>query len=99
MTIGDIIREHRREHHMTQEDLAKAVNVTGATVSRWENSEIRKMGTESKKKLSEVLDIDMALFLFPNEVLFPGEFTLLDAYRRADDGTKAAVRKLLDIEE
>ena len=97
MTIGDIIREHRLQRNMTQEDVAAAVGATKPTVSRWENGEITKIKLEMAKKLSKVLDIDLSMFVFTNEVLFPGEYTLINAYRSADDGTKSAVRKLLDI--
>lgn len=35
-TIGEKIKEHRRKHHMTQEQLAARLNVTYQTVSKWE---------------------------------------------------------------
>lgn len=99
MTIGDIIREHRLQRNMTQEDVALAVGTTKPTVSRWENGEITKIKLEMAKKLSKVLDIDLSMFVFTNEVLFPGEYSLINSYRSADDGTKTAVRKLLEIGE
>ena len=99
MTIGDIIREHRLQRNMTQEDVAMAVGTTKPTVSRWENGEISKIKLEMAKKLSKVLDIDLSMFVFTNEVLFPGEYSLINSYREADEGTKTAVRKLLEIGE
>ena len=99
MTIGDIIREHRLQRNMTQEDVAMTVGTTKPTVSRWENGEISKIKLEMAKKLSKVLDIDLSMFVFTNEVLFPGEYSLINSYREADEGTKTAVRKLLEIGE
>ncbi len=36
-TIGTIIRQLRKEHNLTQEELAELLNVTGQAVSKWEN--------------------------------------------------------------
>ncbi len=35
--IGDIIREQRRAHNMTQEELAELLCVSGQAISKWEN--------------------------------------------------------------
>ena len=45
------------------------------------------------------MNIDLSMFVFTNEVLFPGEYSLINSYREADEGTKTAVRKLLEIGE
>lgn len=97
MTIGSIIRDRRIELKMTQEDLAAAVGATKATVSRWESGDIHKMKRSMIAAVSRVLRLDPMLFLQQEEVLFPDEVDVIHAYRAADDGTKAAVRKLLDI--
>lgn len=99
MTIGDIIRNRRKELDMTQEDLAKIVNATKATVSRWESGDIHKMKRPMIVALSHVLQLDPMIFLQREEVLMPDEVDVIYAYRKADDGTKTAVRKLLDIPE
>ena len=99
MTIGDIIRNRRKELNMTQEDVAKAVNTTKATVSRWESGDISKIKNKTMEKLAHVLNMDPMLFLQREEVLMPEEVDVINAYRKADDGTRSAVRKLLDVEE
>ena len=63
MTIGSIIRDRRKELNMTQEDLAKAVGTTKATVSRWESGDIHKMKRSMMASLSRVLHLDPMIFL------------------------------------
>lgn len=99
MTLGDIVRNKRIELNMTQEDLAKAVGTTKATVSRWESGDIHKMKRSMIAAVSGVLHLDPLLFFQQEEVLMPDEYRIITAYRAADDGTKSAVRKLLDVPE
>ena len=99
LTIGSIIRDRRLELNMTQEDLANAVGATKATVSRWESGDIHKMKRSMIAALSRVLRLDPMLFLQQEEVLLPDEVDVIHAYRAADDGVKAAVRKLLDVHD
>ena len=99
MTIGDIIRIRRKELNMTQGDLADTIGTTKATVSRWESGDIHKMKRSMIAALARTLQLDPLLFLQQEEVLLPDEADVIYAYRAADDGTKAAVRKLLDVPE
>ena len=99
MTIGDIIRDRRKEHNMTQEDLAKAVGTTAATVSRWESGDIHKMKASYIYKVSRVLEMDIELFFQRNEILTIDEENIIVRYRVAADSVKSAVRKLLDVPE
>lgn len=97
MTIGDVIRNRRKELGMTQEDLARAVGTTKATVSRWESGDIHKMKRPAIASLAKALHLDPMIFIQREEVLMPEEHEVISAYRKADDGTKSAVRKLLDL--
>lgn len=38
MQLGDRLKEYRKNHSMSQEELAKKMNVTRQTVSAWENN-------------------------------------------------------------
>lgn len=98
MTIGDIIKNRRKEMNMTQEDLAKIVHTTKATVSRWESGDIHKMKTSMILAVSKALNLDLEIFFFAEEVLFPDEYNIIQAYRKADEGTKSSIRKLLDVQ-
>lgn len=97
MTIGEIIRNKRQELGMVQEDLANVVGTTRATVSRWESGDIHKMKPQFITKLSEILQLDPQLFFQRTEVLLPEESDIINAYRKADSGTRASVKKLLDL--
>lgn len=37
LTISENIRDHRRKHDLTQEELAERLGVSYQSVSRWEN--------------------------------------------------------------
>ena len=97
MRIGDIIRNKRKELHITQEALAEAVGTTKPTVSRWESGEIKKMKPEMAHKVAEVLNLDEKLFIYGEMILFPDEYDVVEAYRAADPKTRDHVLKILDL--
>jgi len=97
MTIGEIIRDSRKKLNMTQDDLARAVDTTKATVSRWESGDIGKMKLSAIKAVSRTLMLDEWLFVQPQEVLTRDEKDVLDAYRSANSELKSIIRKLLDV--
>jgi transcriptional regulator with XRE-family HTH domain len=96
MTIGDIIRNRRKELNMTQEDLASLVNTTKATVSRWESGDIHKMKRPMMAALAKTLNIDPMIFLQREEVLMPDEERLITAYRQASDEIREAALSMLE---
>lgn len=99
MKIGEIIRDRRMELNMTQEDLAKAVDTTKATVSRWESGEIQKIRESMIRNLCAVLQISPMIFFQREEVLMPDEAKVIDAYRIANEGIRQSVRILLNVKE
>lgn len=96
MTIGDIIRNRRKELNMTQEDLASLVNTTKATVSRWESGDIHKMKRPMMAALAKTLNIDPMIFLQREEVLMPNEERLIIAYRQASEEIREAALSMLE---
>ena len=99
MTIGELIKNRRKELRMSQGDVADAVGTTKATVSRWESGDIHKMKRPMISALASVLQLDPMIFFQREEILMPEEYEVIAAYRSADTGTKNAVRKLLDLNE
>lgn len=46
-TLGESLKEHRTQRHMTQEFVAEALGVSRQTVSKWENGQRRPQHNES----------------------------------------------------
>lgn len=86
--IGRFIAELRKEKNMTQEQLAEKLNVTGKSISRWENG--KTMPDYSiLKDLCEVLGITV------NE-LFTGEKIAKANYQNQAEENLMALRKQID---
>lgn len=104
------IKELRLLHEWTQDDLAKRIQVTKSAISQYEHG-ARKPDQETLLALCDVFNVsaDYLLgiegvtmrYVDPLEGLMPlfnEEWSLIEAYRTADPGTRFAVQKLLDIE-
>lgn len=57
MGLKDVIKNRRIELGLTQEDVARFVRVSDATVSRWESGHIENMGVTRIQRLAEVLQL------------------------------------------
>lgn len=55
MSIQTIIKNRRLELDLTMKDVAKALGVSEATVSRYESGEIQNMGIDKIETLAKVL--------------------------------------------
>lgn len=58
MNINEIIKNRRIELGLTMKDIAKAVGVSEATVSRWESGNIGNMKRNLISDLAKVLQLD-----------------------------------------
>ncbi len=56
MTIGERIRERRKELHMTLEDVTRQTGIPKSTVQRWESGAVTNMGQESLRKVAAALN-------------------------------------------
>ena len=56
MTIGNRIRNLRKNKHLTQTDLAKMINVSQQTITKWENDNAEPSGS-AVKSLAKVLNV------------------------------------------
>ena len=63
MEIKDIIRNRRLALGLTMKQVADAVGVNEATISRWESGEIDNMRRDKISALAKILSIDPVLFL------------------------------------
>lgn len=63
MDIRDILKNRRLELGLTQLDVAKAVGVSEATVSRWESGDIANMKRSRIAALANVLNISPSIIM------------------------------------
>ena len=98
MNLGEVIKNSRLAHNMTQGDLAKALGTTKATVSRWESNQVYNFKHPMIAQICKTLDLDPFFFFQQYNVITAEENRFLNALRAADSATKAAVAKLLDIQ-
>ena len=57
MDTKDTLRSRRRQLGLTQQDIARAVGVSEATVSRWESGDIAEVGSGKIAALAAVLQL------------------------------------------
>lgn len=96
MELKDIIKFRRKELDLNLLDIAKACDVSEATVSRWESGNIGDMKRSRIAALSKVLKISPAIIVGTTDndnkdarslsnALSNQEKNLLDIYRDLDD--------------
>jgi transcriptional regulator with XRE-family HTH domain len=102
--IGEKISNRRKELGLTLEQVGDEVGVGKSTVRKWEKGMIKNMGSDKIAKLAKVLQL-RSVDLVPKADhsigmdLSPTEREIIIAYRKAKEGTRESVRKLLDVEE
>lgn len=67
MDTKDIIRFKRQEKGLTMKELADLIDVSEATISRWESGEVSNMKRSSIMRLSQVLDISPVQIVMGSE--------------------------------
>ena len=87
------------ERNISAADLSRATGIDKGAISNYINGAyIPKQ--DKAYKLARALGVDPGWLMTgdePSEKRLTEEALLIEAYRRADDGTRSAVRKLLDI--
>ena len=86
LTVGQRIRKARRDKDMTQEDLAKLLGTTKATINRYESGVISNIPKSKIELLARALDLQ------PSD-LFTYEETL-ESYRQQMDSAKQEIAEL-----
>lgn len=66
MNIGKIIKKRRKELNLSLKDIAKKLNVSESSISRYENEEIKSMRIGKLIPLSEILQVDIRELLLEN---------------------------------
>ena len=99
MTLGEYLKQRRLALNYSLEYVGNIVCVDRSTVQRWEKGNIKNIDRKHIESICRILCIDPAVFFHLNDLIFPEERQLIEAYRAADPGTRSSVRKLLDIPE
>ena len=59
MSIGEIIKQRRKELGLSAEDIAKKAGVSPATIYRYESGDIRNPRSSILQPIAEVLNLDL----------------------------------------
>lgn len=92
--IKDVIKNRRKELDITQKDVAKAVGVTEATVSRWESGDIGDMKRSRIAALAKVLRISPNVIMGWKE---ENDFQIGDLLSTDDEDLIQLVKKIVNL--
>lgn len=74
MKTGTLIRELRKAHNMTQEDLGNLLGVKKAAIQKYEKGEIVNLKLATIKKLCEVFQVEPGRLIYPEAEKFDREY-------------------------
>lgn len=95
MEVNDFIRKRRLELGLMMQDVADAVGVSEATVSRWESGHIDNMRRDKIYALSKVLQVSPLVILGMRDFEEDEEKTKEDKLKRFTD----AISSMSDAEQ
>ena len=101
MTIGQRIKQRRKELGMSADDLAIQLGINRATVFRYENGDIEKLPVAILKPIAEVLKTTPQVLMgWVSEETHKKNDTITDAVvrMRSDDEFLSVVGKLLTLD-
>ena len=99
MTVGEKIRDLRLQYGLTMEELAELLGVQRSAVNKYEKGIVVNLKRSTIVSLCRIFNVPSSYFLDDDTELTPEEYRLIDAWRSADPGIQASVRKLLDISQ
>ena len=103
--IAKKLHDRRIELGKTLEEVGQAVGVGRSTVRKWENGMIKNMGRDKIIALANALQLN-PIDIVPGEPHITSiiraqpteeEYDLIYQWRKTDEGTKAVIRKILDM--
>lgn len=77
MSLGNNIKELRKQFNLTQKELADQLHVTAQAVSRWENSEVEP-SIETIRSMATIFEISLDEFLNYEPVEKKGEVQVIE---------------------
>lgn len=103
--VGNNIKKYRKEKELTLKELAAKINLTEATVQKYESGNIKKIDVEMLKKISDALGVlpenltewnAQELAKYRTEKQGTDEAKLIKMYSQLNSGHKKAVRILIE---
>lgn len=99
---GEIIRNLRKESHLTQLDLAKLLNFKSSSAVGMIEREERELNLDTLNNLSKIFDVSIDYILGNTSERFPGEIDELEKdlkklYPKIKKLSKEDRQKILDI--
>lgn len=99
---GEIIRNLRKEHKLTQSQLAKLLNFRSSSAVGMIEREERELNLDTLNKLSEIFNVSIDYILGKTSERIPGEIDKLDEeikalYPKIKKLSKEDRQKILDI--
>lgn len=99
MTLGEYLKQRRLALNYSLEYVGNIVGVDRSTVQRWEKGNIKNIDRRHIEAICRTLVVDPAIFFHLNELVFPEERRIIEAYRSADPITQSNIRTILGIPE
>lgn len=102
--VGNNIKKYRKEKGITLKDLAEKIELTEATVQKYEAGNIKKIDAEMLKKIADALDVNPeqitewdkdAYKEYRKEHQGQQEAQIIKMYSQLTFGHKKAVRELI----
>lgn len=98
---GMIIKQLRKEHHLTQEQLGQIVGVQKSAIAKYEAGKIKNLKRETIEKMSDLFGVLPSYIMGISEErvrLTDEESSLIIAFRKADPDIQKAIRLMLKVE-
>lgn len=76
MHTGTKIKELRKAHNMTQEELGELLGVKKAAIQKYENGEIVNLKLATIKKLCEIFNVPPGRLIFPQAEEFDQQYNV-----------------------
>ena len=100
MFVGRTLREVRLSRHIKQSELARALNVTRSTVTRWESG-TRPIGVSTLLTIAELLEVPASMLLPEHHRLSPApnhpQASASEVTTPTDQAASRAVGQVLDV--
>ncbi|HFL3828490.1 TPA: helix-turn-helix domain-containing protein [Clostridioides difficile] len=93
MDVGERIRELRKKHNMTTNELAELCNTSQPVISKLENGH-RIPDVPTLKKICEVFDITLADFFAPENISKPAGDNLEELLNSAKELSPEQIKSL-----